>query len=111
MPAVRAGWRIPMLREASLDHTPLLPARRRTVRTRAIGAGSMGENTRSAAAAGAAGAFVSPGMAPDRAGPAMGGLHLGSAALPAFPSRTGWASAHPGVTGDPDVFLIALPLA
>jgi hypothetical protein len=42
----------------------------------------------------------------------MGGPRLGSAAaLPAFPSRTAWAGAQPGVTGDPDVFLIALPLA
>jgi hypothetical protein len=102
-----------MLREASLDHTPLLPARRRTVRMRAIGAGSMGENTRSAAPSGAGGTLVSPGIAsPGIAGPAMGGPRLGSAAaLPAFTSQTARTSAYPGVTPDPDVFLIALPLA
>ncbi len=100
-----------MLRAASLDHTPLLPARRRTVRTGASGAGGTGGSARLDAPAVVADAFVSPGISSDRAGPAVGGPRLGSAALRAFPSQTAWANAHPGVVTDPDVFLIALPLA
>ena len=97
-----------MLRAASLDHTPLLPARRRTGQTRAGGAGSREENIRPAATVDATGAFVAPGIAE----PAIAGPRLGSAAaLPAFPFQTVRASAHSGVAADPDVFLIALPLA
>ena len=97
-----------MLRAASLDHTPLLPARRRTVRAGAVGAGPTGESARPTAPAVGAGTLVSPGISQ----PAVGSPRLGSAAaLPTFPSQAARASAHPGVAADPDVFLIALPLA